>query len=399
MSPEQAMLPLDDFIPPAERADPSQVEPWKDLPVDDTLLDWNWEPPIPNALEMALPADLRATLQAELADLERQIEIGAEEMNTLEGMERLERLEEDRAGVFEELVTQFPTRALLEANSTLVDARFMSRTDLDAEGSITSYTVQAIALYQDMNDELVGLVLDVGRYEDEETAAETFEALQDGVTGGAITLNQVSLLAEAIAEEGGLDKHDWQTMTPADLARYEYQRISLDVPTPDLPSDSLAADAAFVSRLFNATMPDPETTAQEQATLVNAQALAALRGIGLDVPQPFDLSRDSFYDPNTDERVINSVFQANPDDPTRNCRPLFVSLSAGQEGLSFQAQAVEFGQTGSLADAQRVQEQVQVALEAGGIGQALTAIEALEAPPLEMAPAMPANSRWSRDID
>jgi len=55
-------------------------------------LDWDWVPPVP---------DPRGALEAELANLERRIEQGADEMNTLDGMDRLEWLEEERDGVLE----------------------------------------------------------------------------------------------------------------------------------------------------------------------------------------------------------------------------------------------------------------------------------------------------------
>jgi hypothetical protein len=344
--------------------------------MEDAALDWDWVPPLPD--------NARSALEVELADLERQIEVGAEEMNTLEGMERLERLEEERDGVLEEMTMLYPTPELLEADSTLVDARFLNQDVLDAEGNVAGYTVQAIMLYQDTDNEMTGVVLDVGHYADKAAAAETYDALQESLTRGSIGVNEVSQLAEAMAEENGLDKGDWHKMTVADLARYEYQRMAIaDVPVPDPPFDTQI-------------VPNPETTVQEQAALANGQALTALRGIGLEAPSDFDLRLDSFYDPATGERVINGVFQADPNDPTQNCRPLLVSLTGGQDG--FQAQALEFGATGSLAQVRREHEHVQDALEAGGIEQAVQAIADIETIRLEPASAMSEIKSRSLDI-
>lgn len=361
-------LPLDEWTPPDDWGEPGlpDVDSAADPPID-----WDWQPPLPND-RVAPPIPDRESLEAELAHLERRIEDGAIEMNTLDGMQRLERLEEDRDGVLSELMTHYPTPALLEANGTLVDARFMTQGELDTGGAISGYAVQAIALYEDMNDDLVGIVLDVGHYEDKEVAAETYTALQDSLTSNTITPKEVRSLAEALAEESGLDRHAWQKMTPEDLANYEYHRTALDTTSTPLP---------------------------EQAALSNEQALAALNGIGLDAPPDFDLERDSFYDMEAGERVINGIFQVEPGDPMGNCRPLFIALMVGQDGPGFQAQAVEFGPTGSLAAAEREQAQVQMALEAGGVSQALETIADLDAPHVEPSSPMPEITLRSRDID
>ncbi len=400
MSPAQPSLSLDDRVPPDEQGafDPSLdwdigTPPDEDY-FDDPPSDWA-APPL-DALEAALAPDLRPTLEAEIADLDRRIEENAIEMNTLDGTQHSERLAEDQAGLLEGLEALDKEQELPEQAPMLVGTRFLGQSEVDANGNLTGYTVQTINLYQDGNQQLTGRVLDVGHYADLEAAAESYQALQESVETGAITLQEVALLAEAMAEENGLDAHAWRDMSPHELANYEYHTAGVEGIERDMPSDALIADTTFAAQLFNAALPDPEAV-EAQAALANEQALAALRGIGLEAPQGFDLSRDSFYGPERGERVVNGIFQADLDDPSRNCRPLFVSFTPGEEGLGFQAQAVEFGQVGSLDEARHDQENVQIALEKGGIEQALDAIQFIEA--LHLEPDLPEITAWSRDID
>jgi len=293
-----------------------------------------------------------------------------------------------------------PEQALtLNPMQSLVDARFMSAADVDADGQIAGYSVQYIELYQDVNHDLSGRLLEVGHFADLETAHDAYQTLQDSLTDGTISMAEAPLLAQALAEENGLSPDDWQAATAADQARYTYHIEEVDRLSQDVPPEAVAADPTFAGTMFNATLPDLESAAAEQAQLANEQALAALRGIGLVTASEFDLARDSFYDPERGKRVINGIFQQDPADPTQNCSPLLVSLTTAENGLGFAAQAVEFGQPGSLSAVQADHDRVQNALEQAGVVGGLSAVEAIEATPLEQDVLEPAVPGWSRDID
>ena len=293
-----------------------------------------------------------------------------------------------------------PEQALsINPMQSLVDARFMGAAEVDATGQIDGYSVQYIELYQNINQDLSGRLLEVGHFADLETAHDAYQTLQDSLTDGSISLAEAPLLAQALAEENGLSPDDWREATATDQARYAYHVEEVDKMSHDVPPEALAADPTFAGRMFNATVSDVEGAAAEQAQLANEQALAALRGIGLVTASAFDLARDSFYDPARGERVINGIFQQDPADPTQNCSPMLVSLTTAENGLGFAAQAVEFGQPGGLSEVQADHDRVQSALEQAGVTGGLAAVETIEATPLEPAVPEPAMPGWSRDID
>ena len=325
-----------------------------------------------------------------LAALDRKIEAAAEEMNSPDGIARLEKLTEEREGLLEDQAITAPVP--VPPGTELIDARFLSQSHLDNDGNISGHTVQAIELYQAPNGDLSGQVLDVGHYQDAMTATATYETLQESVDIGEIAINEVILLAEVVAEENGLDKHNWREMTGSDLARYEYHNSGIGQPDRDLPAENFSADAEFAARLFGSNLSEPEPFG-------NQQALEAMRGIGLEASPDFNLSLNAFFDLTSGDQVINGIFQADPSDLAQNNRPLVVTLSPDQDGQHVQAQALEYGQTGSFTEAIQEQMQVQAVLEDDGFDQALNAIVDIEEQRLEVEPVMADITRWSMDID
>jgi hypothetical protein len=327
-----------------------------------------------------------------LAALDRKIEAAAEEMNSPDGLARLEKLTEERDGLLEDQTITAPMP--VPPGTELIDARFMSQSHMDIDGNISGHTVQAIEIYQAPNGDLSGQVLDVGHYQDAMTATATYETLQESVDIGEIAINEVILLAEVVAEDNGLDKHNWREMTGSDLARYEYHTSTIDQPNRDLPGDSFSADAEFAARLFGSTLAESKAS-----PFGNEQAIEALRGIGLETSPDFDLSVNAFFDLTSGDQVINGIFQADPSDLTQNNRPLVVTLSPDRDGQHMQAQALEYGQTGSFVEVLQEQMQVQAVLEDDGFEQVLNAIVDIEEQRLEVEPVMADITRWSMDID
>ena len=400
------MLPIPDMQEPQDLIpydeDMSLIElppTWEVMPPDyeyDDLPPADFDPFTIEGLETALAIIPPPDLEHDLAELARRIEEAQSEMNTPDGFGRLNDLLEERDMTADELALQVMPS---DPGQSLVDARFMSKADVDAEGQITGYTVQYIELYQDVNSEITGRTLDVGYFDDVETATETYQALQDSLADGTISLAEAPLLAQGMAEENGLPPGDWQRMTPDDQARYDYHVEEIDPMSHDVPPEDVAADPTFAGNTFGETAPDVEGAAAEQARLANEQALAALHGIGLVTTSEFDLARNSFYDPERGERLINGIFQQDPNDPTQNCSPMLISLTTAENGLGFAAQAVEFGQPGSLADVQADHDRVQSALEQDGVVGGLAEVEAIETASLEQDVPEPAMPGWSRDID
>jgi len=289
--------------------------------------------------------------------------------------------------------------ALLTPYNALVDVQFLRHAELDAAGQVTGYVVQYVEVREDFNENPVGRLLDVGRYTDADQATEAHLRLQELITDGALSLDELPLLAASVAEENGLPPDDWRTADFGAQADGTFPTHSDRTPDPDVPPERVAAEPEFAGNIFRETTPDPEAAAAEQARLAHEQALAALKGIGLVTSSDFDLSRDSFYDPECGERVVNGIFQKDLSDPAANCRPMLVSLTTGQDGMGFDAQAVEFGRVGNFTDAQAEHDRVQKALEQGGVLSGLNTIEGIEAARLEQEHAPVTEvSGWSQDI-
>ena len=285
----------------------------------------------------------------------------------------------------------------------LVDARFLARPELDGAGTTTGYLVQCAELYQNVNGLHSGRVLDVARYGDADQANEVSQVLQESITSGELAVNEVGGAAEQIAEANDLPGDQWRDMTPDDGMAYASHNPSANPPDPDVPPEAWLNDPAFTQNVFTASTLDPYELASEQDQLANQQAIAALREIGLEPPTAFNVRRDSFYDPETGERGINGIFMRNPNDPSQACRPIMVALNPGAEGLGVQADAVEFGDVGSLQQAQALHDEVQTALEQGGLSQAVQTIDGIETERLDRDlndPVLNATTpEWSMDID
>ncbi len=285
----------------------------------------------------------------------------------------------------------------------LVDARFLARPELDAAGTTTGYLVQCTELYQNVNGLHSGRVLDVARYDDSAQANQVYQMLQDSITSGELAVNEVGGAAEQIAEANDLPSDQWRDMTPDDGMAYASHSQSADPPDPDVPPEEWLNDPAFTQNVFTASTLNSHELASEQDRLANQQAIAALREIGLEPPADFNVRRDSFYDPETGERGINGIFMRDPDDPSQACRPIMVALNPGAEGLGVQADAVEFGDVGSLQQAQALHDEVQAALEQGGISQAVQTIDGIETERLDRDLSDPVPNattpEWLMDID
>jgi len=275
----------------------------------------------------------------------------------------------------QELVIELDTPA---DELRLVDARFLTRPELDAAGTTTGYLVQCAELYQNMNGLHSGRMLDVARYDDSTQANEVYQMLQKSITSGELSVNEVGGAAEQIAEANDLPGSQWRDMTSEDGMAYASHSQDANPPDPDVPPEVWLNDPAFTQNVFTASTLDPYDLASEQDRLANQQVVAALREIGLEPPTDFNVRRDSFYDPETGERGINGIFMRDPADPSQACRPIMVALTPGSEGLGLQADAVEFGAVGSLEQAQALHDEVQTALEQGGLSQAVQTIDGIE---------------------
>lgn len=334
------------------------------------------EPPLENAdwesWLAALPEPDLPVPEDPLADLDRQIELAQEEMNTPDGSRRLDDLMEERDWLTEVLTPEETTQEVL-------DARFLNRSDLDADGATTGHTLQYMELVDAGDNQVGGRILDIAHYAEAERAAQVYDLIQSSIAEDALAQADLRVLAEEVARAHELPEDDWRDATPDDHARFLEQNPTLDEANRDLPTDELLGDPAFTGNLFHETAADPALAAEEQERLVNEQALAALKGIGLAVQTDFDLARDSFYDPERNERLINGIFQQDPADASQNCRPMLIALTPPENGIGFTAQAMEFGGIGGLSEVQIEHDQIQTALETGGIEAGIAAIETLEA--------------------
>lgn len=351
------------MLPKSDTQDPLPIEPvdwenWFNTQMPDDLSSLNDNPFViqPDALEA----------------LDTQIELAQTEMNTPDGSRRLDELLEERDLLAEELAHETQLETVLE----VVDARFLSRADVNTDGTVTGYTVQYMELYRDSDDAVNGRVLDIGRYDDQNHAAKVYDMIQESITDGSLTPEDFPILATELARMNDLPDDDWRTATIDDHQRFIAQNPPVGY--RDIPPNEVVSDPVFTTTLFQATTADPTWASQEQSRLATEQALAALTGIGLSVQTDLDLSRDSFYDAERNERLVNGIFQQDPTDPTQNCRPMLISLTPTDNGMGFAAQAVEFGATGSLRDVQADHDRVQTALEQGGVHAGITAVDAIE---------------------
>jgi len=309
------------------------------------------------------------------AELDKQIELAQEEMNTPDGARRLDDLLEER-DLFAESLT--PENSP-EAAQDLLDARFLSRPDLDSDGATSGYTLQYMELYDNGQNHVSGRVMDIAHYEEPERATQVYDLIQSSIAEGNLAQADYPVLAAELARSHELPDDDWRDATPDDHQRFLEQNPLLDESSRDLPTDGMLGDPAFSGNLFREATADPQQAAQEQASLVNEQALAALKGIGLAVQTDFDVARDAFYDPQRHEHLINGIFQQDPADASQNCRPMLIALTIPETGVGFTAQAMEYGAISGLSDVQADHDQVQTALEAGGIEAGIAAVEGLEA--------------------
>ncbi len=424
----QLLLPVDEPIFPDEPdwdspTDWDSVEPPDEPDFDEPPPDWK----PPTLTEIDAPSqsleEQRADLEASLAELSERLERADENENTIERYAEREELLEEQESLLEELEMLTAPEIGSDANSgemsltirpdalNLVDARFLGRPDVDQNGSVTGYTLQCVEIYQDKNSDYTGRVLDVGHYDNSAKIESHYFVMQDAIASGELSIQAVAEAGEEVALVNGLDATAWRDATQEDFDLYEFHINELDQVTRDIPSEAVVDSPRLLAAAFTAANVDPEMAARQQELLANQQAIEALHAIGLEPPEDFTLRRDSYFDQETGDRVINGVFQQNPDDPTQNCRATFVSLSPGEEGLGFSAAAVEFGQVGSFEQALANRDHVQFALEQHGPSQAIDVIEyiqtelekeqsphlaeqTVEQPELEMA-----GRSWSRDID
>jgi hypothetical protein len=380
-------LELNSPIPPEQDGNTSPAMPpdWEtwllEATSDEVAIDWNVHFSEPPELSADMPED-------DLARLDRLIEDAQAEMNTPDGSRRLDDLMEERGWLAEEMALRNGPESPLD----VVDARFVGRPTLDADGNPAGVIIQYMEVYQNPDQPFAGRLLDVGHYATDEDANKVFQIVQEGIDDSSLRPEDMLYLAEALAESNGLPPDAYREMTPEDHARFDAKAYNPDISERDLPPDSVMS-AAFTANLFTAITADPAFAAQEHARLSNDLALAALEGIGLAVQTDFDLARNSFYDAERGERLINGIFQQDPNDPTQNCRPMFVSLIVSENGLGYAAQAVEFGTIGSLSDVQADHGRVQTALEEGGISVGIETIQALDAeremPGIQNAPPAP----------
>jgi hypothetical protein len=337
----------------------------------------------------APPVDPPPDLANELALLNHRIEAAQEEMNSPDGWLRLDELLETRNQVADDFAIQSEP----EPTNDLMDARFLQRADI-ADGQVVGGTVQYIEIYQSADNSPNGRVLDVGHYDSLLKTEEVYKELQGSADNGSLTLDDLPVLATELAEANGLLPDSWREATADDYSRYAEQSAEMVFSAEDIPPESVFSDEDFVNSLLL-----DFAASQEQAEEV--QVRAALSDIGLSVPTELNLTRDSFYDAERDERLINGIFQRDMADPTQNCRPMFVSLSTKPDG-NLSAQAVEFGRVGSFSEVQVDHNRVQSALEQDGVSAAITTIEIVEA---EYSIAdvnglsAPEPSSWSREID
>lgn len=302
----------------------------------------------------------------ETADWESWLATLPAEMNTPDESRGLEALLEAHDWQNDSLALDGPT----DLTQDVLGARFLNRPDLDANGAISGHTLQYMELVDDGDNRVSGQILDIAHYDDAERAAQVYAMIQSTLVEETLAHEAMRDLAAEMARAHELPDNDWREATPDDHARYLEQNPTLDEASRDLPTDDLLGDPAFSGTLFRETAADP---------LVNEQALAALKGIGLAVQTDFDLARDSFYDPTHNERLINGIFQQDPADASQNCRPMLIALTAPENGIGFSAQAMEFGRHGSLQDVQGDHEWVQTALEQGGLDSGIAVVEGLEA--------------------
>ncbi len=364
----------DDITPPDED--------FNDMP------DWATSPMFPgDAAEIEVPD----TSEAELAAMQLGINFGSEDVEAANQLalslgelfagasDPIVEIE-DAELVWNPLGNALEDDPLLQAELAnradalnLSDGRFLGKMELDQAGDPVGYTVQALECYTDpTTGEMSGSVLDVGHYVDMEQAEQVYFMLQGGV-GDVVPIYAVGAMAEQAALSNGLPV-EWREATSDDLALYQSQ---LDInPASDIPPDG-ADIMPFVLTALETAGIDPLLAAQQQEFLETQQAIEALKAIGLQPSSDFTLNRDTFFDERTGDRLLNGIFQQNPDDPAASCQATLIALSNTATGL--QAYASEFGPVGSLEEVAPAWNTVQTALYEHGPEGAIEAIEGIEA--------------------
>ncbi len=253
----------------------------------------------------------------------------------------------------------------------LYDARFVGRNDLDDQGEIVGHTIECIEIYRDTNGSFAGQILEIAHYERQEDAERDYFELQ-GSVGGDVPVYAVAALGALVAEQNSLPM-DWREATGDDFERYELHRM-LEMPD-DMPSEEAVADPVLLSAALSAVGVNLDLVRQQEA-LEHAQAVEALRRIGLEPSKDFNLHRDSFLDDKTGDRIIGGIFQQDLHDYSRNCQATFVSLQGS--ALGFEADVTPFGAVGSFEEARANYAVVQAALMQGGPERAIEAMEGIQ---------------------
>ncbi len=253
----------------------------------------------------------------------------------------------------------------------LYDARFVGRNDMDDQGEVVGHTIECLEIYRDTNGSFSGQVLDIAHYERQEDAERDYFELE-GSVGGDVPIYAVAALGALVAEQNGLSM-DWREATGEDFERYELHRM-LDL-SNDVPSEEAVAEPVLLSAALGAAGVNLDLVRQQEA-LEHAQAVEALRRIGLEPSQDFNLHRDSFLDDKTGDRIIGGIFQQDLRDYTRNCQATFVSLQGS--ALGFEADVTPFGANGSFEEARASYAVVQAALMQGGPERAVEAMEGIQ---------------------
>ncbi len=254
---------------------------------------------------------------------------------------------------------------------SLYDARFVGRNDLDDQGEVIGHTIECLEIYRDTNGGFSGQALDIAHYERQEDAERDYFELQ-GSIGDDVPIYAVAALGALVAEQNGLPM-DWREATAHDFERYAFH-LGLDQPN-DMPSEEAAAEPILLSATLGAAGVNLDLVRQQEA-LEHAQAIEALRRIGLEPSKDFNLHRDSFLDDKTGDRIIGGIFQQDLRDYTRNCQATFVSLQGS--ALGFEADVTPFGAVGSFEEARASYAIVQAALMQGGPERAVEAMEGIQ---------------------
>ncbi len=202
--------------------------------------------------------------------------------------------------------------------------------------------------------------------------AVIFEAYQNMSNADENEIAEANLPASTVQETAEVDLDALQQITDLNIAPEQDQTPENGIARED------GSTPEFAGTLLTAVEIDPEQVAAEQIRLAREQVLNALHGTGLTVVGELDLERDTYYDPELNERLICGIFQRDQANPTQDCRAMLVSLTPGTDGLGFQADATEFGITGSMDAVCPTHDAVRQTLDSKGVDEALTQVEEIE---------------------